>query len=95
MRIVSQDKMMDTPYDGAVVCVHRRTNKQIYISNVGDDEGFLIGTYNSEEDAVYVMSLIQKTFMCDHKYFYMPEAEEVSMIREQLGNRRKAVSRDE
>ena len=41
MRIVSQDKMTDTPYDGAVVYIHRRTNKQIYVGNVGDDEGFL------------------------------------------------------
>ena len=84
MRIISQDKMTDTPYDGAVVYVHRRTNKQIYIGNVGDDEGFLIGTYNSEDDAVYVMSLIRSTFMCNHKFFYMPEVEEVSVIREQL-----------
>ena len=76
--------MTDTPYDGAVVYVHRRTNKQIYIGNVGDDEGFLIGTYNSEDDAVYVMSLIRSTFMCNHKFFYMPEVEEVSVIREQL-----------
>lgn len=84
MRIISQDKMTDTPYDGAVVYIHRRTNKQIYVGNVGDDEGFLIGTYNSEEDAVYVMSLIRATFMCNHKYFYMPEVEEVSVIREQM-----------
>ena len=84
MRIISQDKMTDTPYDGAVVYVHRRTNKQIYVGNVGDDEGFLIGTYNSEDDAVYVMSLIRSTFMCNHKFFYMPEVEEVSVIREQL-----------
>ena len=84
MRIISQDKMTDTPYDGAVVYIHRRTNKQIYIGNVGDDEGFLIGTYNSEEDAIYVMSLIQKASMCNHKYFYMPEVEEVSVIREQM-----------
>jgi hypothetical protein len=84
MRIISQDRMTDTPYDGAVVYIHRRTNKQIYVGNVGDDEGFLIGTYNSEEDAVYVMSLIQKTSMCNHKYFYMPEAEEVSAIRAKM-----------
>ena len=84
MRIISQDKMTDTPYDGAVVYIHRRTNKQIYVGNVGDDEGFLIGTYNSEDDAVYVMSLIRSTFMCNHKFFYMPEVEEVSVIREQL-----------
>ena len=85
MRIISQDRMTDTPYDGAVVYIHRRrTNKQIYVGNVGDDEGFPIGTYNNEEDAVYVMSLIRSTFMCNHKYFYMPEVEEVSVIRERM-----------
>ena len=83
MRIISQDKMTDTPYDGAVVYIHRRTNKQIYIGNVGDDEGFPIGTYNSKEDAVFVVSLIKTAFMCNHKYFYMPGAEEVPVIREQ------------
>lgn len=84
MRIISQDRMTDTPYDGAVVYIHRRTGNWIYVSNVGDDEGFPIGTYNSKEDAVYVMSLIQKTSMCDHKYFYMPEVEEVSAIRTKM-----------
>jgi len=74
MRIISQDRMLDTPYDGAVVYIHRRTNKQIYVGNVGDDEGFLIGTYNSEEDAVHVMSLIRTAFSEEYRYFYMPEA---------------------
>lgn len=84
MRIISQDRMTDTPYDNAVVYIHRRTGNQIYVSNVGDDEGFPIGTYNSKEDAVFVVSLIRTTFMCNHKYFYMPEVEEVSAIREQM-----------
>ena len=84
MRIISQDKMTDTPYDGAVVYVHNRTGNQIYVSNVGDDEGFPIGTYNSKEDATFVVSLIRTAFMCNHKYFYMPEVEEVSVIREKL-----------
>lgn len=91
MRIISQDKMTDTPYDGAVVYIHRRTNKQIYVSNMGDEEGFPIGTYNSKEDAVYVMSLIKTRFMYNNKYFYMPEAEEVPVIREQI----KGASRND
>ena len=57
----------------------------------------MIGAYDSAEDAVYVMSLIKTTFMCNHKYFYMPEAEEVSMIREKMdeGKRWMMVSRSE
>lgn len=84
MRIISQDKMTDTPYDGTVVYIHRRTGNWIYVSNVGDDEGFPIGTYNSKEDAVYVMQLIGTAYRAEYKCFYMPEAEEVSVIREQM-----------
>lgn len=82
MRIISQDKMMDIPYDVAVIYIYYRTNDvQIYVSNVGDDEGFPIGTYNNDEDAVYVMSLIRTAFAHETQYFYMPEAEDASTIR--------------
>lgn len=82
MRIISQDGMIDTPYDGAVVYTYYRKNDvQIYVSNVGDDEGFPIGIYNNGKDAVYVMSLIRTVFAHENQCFYMPEAEDVSMIR--------------
>ncbi len=85
MRIISQDEMMDIPYDVAVVYIYYRTNDvQIYVSNVGDDEGFPIGTYNNDEDAVYVMSLIRTAFVHETQYFYMPEAEDVSTIRTKM-----------
>lgn len=78
MRIISQDRMTDTPYDEAVVYIHRRTNRQIYVGNVGDDEGFLIGTYNSEEDALRVMELIRDCFIYGGTYFVMPKSDMVS-----------------
>lgn len=87
MRIISQDKMIDIPYDGAVIYIHYRKNDvQIYVSNVGDDEGFSIGTYNNGEDAVYVMSLIRTaSFAYKNQCFYMPEAEDVSAIKARMG----------
>lgn len=81
MRIISQNKTVDTPYDGAVVYVNSRTGNQIYVGNVGDDEGFPIGMYNSKEDAVYVLLLIRTAFAYKNQYFYMPKAENVSAIR--------------
>lgn len=83
MRIISQDKMTDISYDVAVIYIHARDNR-IYVLAHVPDEDFPIGTYNNNEDAIYVVSLIQKTFMCKHKYFYMPEAEEVSAIKKKL-----------
>ena len=76
--------MTDTPYDGAVVYIDRITDKQICVIVHVPDESFTIGTYDNQDDAVYVLSLIQKTFMCNHKCFYMPEVEEVSVIRAKM-----------
>lgn len=85
MRIVSQDKMIDTSYNGTVIYIYYRKNDtQIYVSNIGNDEGFPIGTYNNGEDAVYVMSLIRTAFAHENQYFYMPEAEDVSAIRTKM-----------
>ena len=85
MRIISQDEIIDTPYDEAVIYIYYRKNDvQIYVSNVGDDEGFPIGTYNNGEDAVYVMSLIRTAFTHEDEYFYMPKAEDVFAIRARM-----------
>lgn len=81
MRIVSQDKMTDTPYEGAVVYINRNMNNHIYIGNIGDEVGFPIGIYNSKEDAIYVMSLIRTAFAYENQYFYMPKAEDASIIK--------------
>ena len=75
MRIISQDKMTDTPYDGAVVYINRKMDNHIYIGNIGDEIGFPIGIYNSKEDAIYVMKLIRESFLLDCSYFFMPDAE--------------------
>lgn len=75
--------MTDISYDGAVIYIQARDNR-IYVLAHVPDEDFPIGTYNSNEDAIYVMSLIQKTFMCNHKYFYMPEVEELSSIKKKM-----------
>ena len=81
MRIISQERTVDVPYDNVVVYVHSQLNQifvKMYVSGIeyGRD-GFSIGKYNSKEDAKYVMSLIRGAAICDNKYFYMPEIEEV------------------
>lgn len=95
MRIISQDKMTDVSYDGAVIYIDARTDNQICVIAHVPDESFPIGTYNTNEDAVYVMSLIQKTFMCDLEYFYMPKPEEVFEIKKKLEKCEKGVSRND
>lgn len=84
MRIISQDRMTDIPYDSAVVFINRRNTKDIYVGGVSNDEGYPIGTYYNQDDAMYVMQLIRE--VCNRKFenFYMPKAEEVSSIRNEL-----------
>lgn len=72
MRIISQDKMIDIPYEGAAVYIDRSAANKIY-AHV-PDESFLIGAYDTAEDAAYVMSLIRTAFSEEYRYFYMPEA---------------------
>lgn len=85
MRIISQNKKTDISYDAAVIYISVKTdNHKIYVRAHVSNDDFLIGTYSTNEDAVYVMSLIQKTFMCNHKYFYMPKPEEVSEIKKKM-----------
>ena len=81
MRLISQNKIVDIDYDGAVVYINRNAGDKIYIFVHVPDEEFSLGAYDTFEDAVFVMSLIRSTFMCNHRFFYMPEAEEVSVIR--------------
>lgn len=81
MRLISQNKIVDIDYDGAVVYIDRNAGDKIYVFVHVPDEEFSLGAYNTFEDAVFVMSLIRSTFMCNHRFFYMPEAEEVSVIR--------------
>lgn len=81
MRIISQDKKIDIDYDGSVIYIDRSAGNKGYVIVHVPDEEFSIGAYDTAEDAVFVMSLIRTTLMCNHRFFYMPEAEEVSMIR--------------
>lgn len=81
MRIISQDRMTDIPYDNAVVYINRQMPTQIYVCGLDSDEGFLIGIYDTTKDAVYIMELIKTAFTYGNQYFYMPKDKNVSMIR--------------
>lgn len=73
MRIISQDRMTDIPYDNAVVYINRQMPTQIYVCGLDSDDGFPIGTYDTTKDAVYIMELIKTAFAYGNQYFYMPK----------------------
>lgn len=85
MRIISQDRMTDTPFDGAVIYIDKTTDKQICVIVHVPDEAFTIGTYNSIEDALRVIELIRDCFIYGGTYFVMPKSDMVSRCYEKEG----------
>lgn len=84
MRIVSQDRVIDIPYDNVVVYVHNQLNQvyvKMYVSGIDNSsDGFSIGKYHSKEDAIYVMNDMRDKFPYV-TYYYMPLADDVDLIR--------------
>ena len=77
MRIISQDKKRDVPYDSVMVYVSDVLPKQIWVNFVQYKETYVMGKYNSEEDALYVMKSIRQAVNNEYRYYVMPSAEKV------------------
>ena len=82
MRIISQDKKYDIPYDSVTVYVSPVIPREIDADFVPYRSTEVLGTYNSEEDALCVMKSIRKAAMDGYYYFYMPKAESASFWRQ-------------
>ena len=87
MRIISQDRTIDVPYDNVVVYVHNQSNQiyvKMYVSGIDyNREGFSIGKYHNKEDAICVMSHMRDKFPYA-TYYHMPLADDVDLIRDNL-----------
>lgn len=82
MRIISQDKKYDVPYDSVTVYVSPVIPREIDADFVPYRSTEVLGTYNSEEDALYVMDCIRYNKKKGYDYFHMPSAESVTVWRQ-------------
>ena len=83
MRIISQDGLNDYPYDSIMVWVDHVNPKRIGASMCSDPNSeFVLGTYNSEEDALYMMECIRHSKMKGYEYFFMRGADYTSVLRQ-------------
>ena len=87
MRIISQNGMNDYPYEQCMIFVNYKERTKLCISMCGDgaDSEFPLGTYDSEEDALYVMECIRYNKKKGYDYFHMPSADDVSTWRQNKG----------
>lgn len=81
MRIISQDGIIDIPYDSIIVFA--LNGKDVSACTVNDNYNKMaLGTYNNEEDALYVMDCIRYNKKKGYDYFHMPSADSVSTWRQ-------------
>lgn len=87
MRIISQDRTIDVPYDNVVVYVHSQLNQiyvKMYVSGIDySRDGFSVGKYHNKEDAIYIMNHMRDKYPYA-TYYYMPLADDVDLIRDNL-----------
>lgn len=71
MRLVSQKRDVDIPYDG--VCIAAVKNEIIAygIQTCAEDAYWVMGEYGSEKEAQDVMKLFRNTWKHE-RYFYFP-----------------------
>lgn len=83
MRIITQTGIADIPYESVMVFVNTDAPSRIYASTVFDTFNDLpLGTYKSEDDAMYVMKCIRRAANDGYAYFYMPSADYVPIMRQ-------------
>lgn len=63
MRVISQDRNMDYPYDKSVVFLDPYNENNVKIQLAGDKECFMLGKYSTKEKALKVMELLREAYL--------------------------------
>ena len=63
MRVISQDRSMDYPYDKSVVFLDPCNENNVKIQFVGDEECLILGKYSTKEKALKVMELLREAYL--------------------------------
>ena len=68
MRVISQDGMMDFPYEISTIFIYPRIENVIAIQSAGDSEISIIGRYSSKEKTIKAMEMLRKVY--ENNVFY-------------------------
>lgn len=61
MRIISQDRTIDTPYDLSMIWVREKYGYSV-MAGMPNDEPVLLGKYSSREKAIKVMEMLREQY---------------------------------
>ena len=81
MRIISQDRTEDIPYEIARLYISSVHTGTIYAELVGLSDATLLGDYYTQEDATTALAEVMRSYFNGKKFFIMPSADEVAEKR--------------
>lgn len=76
MRIISQNKQCDIPYEISVIDIVKSKGEYEIDATFTNKDVFILGKYNSLDDAKAVLWAIASNFREGKKYYEMPQADE-------------------
>lgn len=80
MRIITQDKTEDIPYEMSTICIEAVYPSRICAKQAGLND-ILLGKYNNHEDAKTALQSVRTAHLTGKKYWVMPTADEVARKR--------------
>lgn len=69
MRVISQDRSMDYPYDKSVVFLDPYNENNVKIQLAGDKECLILGNYSTKEKALKAMETLRKAWLAESVEF--------------------------
>lgn len=69
MRVISQDRSTDYPYDKSVVFLDPYNENNVEIQLAGDKECLILGNYSIKEKALKAMETLRKAWLAESVEF--------------------------
>ena len=81
MRIISQNRTEDIPYEIARLYISSVHTGTIYAELAGMSDATLLGDYYTPGDAMTALAEVRRRYFSGKKFFIMPSADEVAKGR--------------
>ena len=75
MRVISQDGMLDFPYENSVVFIHPREKNIVQLQMTGDYESTTMAQYSTEEKAKKAMEMLRLAYENNEFYHHTANSE--------------------
>lgn len=79
MRLISQDGILDFPYEKSIVFIPRDTS-EVRIVAIGEDDVGILAKYSNKRKAIKAMKMLREVYETElAKAFQFPQNEEIEV----------------